>query len=641
MPADTATGRTGSGSALAAAALGLGAFLLYRATLLPGINMGDTPSFQTMVGEAVITPRDAYPLYYALAGVFAWMAGGEPAGALNLFSAVCAAVAVSLIGLLAIELSGSVGAGTAAALAFATSHTFWSQAVIAEVYALHIAFVALTSLLLLRWGRVPSPPRLMLFFAGYAAGFGNHLSMILLAPGYGAYLLMRAPGGWRSMLRPRVAGMAIAAIVAGALPYLWNFAALWSVPVPPATVVDALRTFWFDVTKSDWRDSMVFEVPPAILSERIRMCLFDLQQQFGWIWPLLAVAGIARLARADAARTVMIGGVFAATAWFAVGYNVGDAYIFFLPSHLMIALAAAPGVAWLGQRPRARWLPIAVMLALSVVRAYDNYPALDRSGDRRPEQLLSNLTAGISDRNAVLLSDLDWQVQNGLSYFSSRARPDLATARLSEVILHAPALIADNLAIGREVVLTQRAAAQLHEAYGPLFAPAADPRLQVASLPDLVRGLPRGTPYVLTRLRQSREFEVNGDELDAAVRLLTGDTLPTLPVNDYVILAGQFGDTPLIVRDSLRPFRDVVQLGALPVEIRMDSWLTFDTIRRMGFGSVIAARRRALVVERGVGFVALTSDGGILRSGYAWGIFAPEPRFVLRRGRDSVPVQPR
>jgi hypothetical protein len=641
VPADHASGRTRPGTALAAAALGVAAFLLYRATLLPGMDLGDTPSFQTMVGEPVITPRDAYPLYYALAGVFVWLAGGEAAGALNLFSSVCAAAAVSLIARLAIEMSGSVGAGITAALAFATSYTFWSQAVIAEVYALHIAFVALTALLLLGWGRAPSPPRLMLFFAAYAVGFGNHLSMILLAPGYGAYLLMHAPGGWRSMLRPRVLGMASAAIVAGALPYLWNFAALWAVPVPPATVVDALRTFWFDVTKSDWRDSMVFEVPPAILIDRIRMCLFDVQQQFGWIWPVLAVAGFTRLARADMARAVMIAGVFAATAWFAVGYNVGDPYIFFLPSHLMIALAAAPGLAWLGQRRQGRWLPAAVMLALSAVRAYDNYPALDRSGDRRPEQLLSKLTAGVSDRNAILLSDLDWQVQNGLTYFSDRLHPDIATARLSEVMLQAPALIADNLAIGREVLLTQRAAARLHEAYGPLFEPAEDPRLHVEPLSGLVQGVPPGTLYVLTRLRQSREFEVNDGELDAAVGLLTGGVLRSLPVNDYVVLAGQFGDAPRLVRDSPRPFRDVVRFGALPIEIRMDSWLGFDTIRRMGFGSVIAARRRVLVIERGVGFVALTPDGAILRSGYAWGIFAPEPRFVLRRGVTSGSVEPR
>ena len=57
--------------------------------------------------------------------------------------------------LVAAELSGSAFAGAAAALLFAGSYTFWSQAVIAEVYALHILLVALTLLLLAAVGRRP------------------------------------------------------------------------------------------------------------------------------------------------------------------------------------------------------------------------------------------------------------------------------------------------------------------------------------------------------------------------------------------------------------------------------------------------------------------------------------------------------
>ena len=36
----------------------------------------------------------------------------------------------------------------------------------------------------------------------------------------------------------------------------------------------------------------------------------------------------------------------------------------------------------------------------------------------------------------------------------------------------------------------------------------------------------------------------------------------------------------------------------------MESWLAADTIRRMGFGHVVAAHRHTLIVERGVSFVA-------------------------------------
>ena len=55
---------------LAALAVALAAFALYRATLLPGVDFGDTGSFQTMVGSPLITPRDGYPLYFAIGRSF-------------------------------------------------------------------------------------------------------------------------------------------------------------------------------------------------------------------------------------------------------------------------------------------------------------------------------------------------------------------------------------------------------------------------------------------------------------------------------------------------------------------------------------------------------------------------------------------
>ena len=77
--------RRGLLAGFAAAAL---SFVLYRATLLPGVDFGDTGSFQTMVGSPLITPRDGYPLYFALGTAMLWLTKAEPAHALNLASAI-------------------------------------------------------------------------------------------------------------------------------------------------------------------------------------------------------------------------------------------------------------------------------------------------------------------------------------------------------------------------------------------------------------------------------------------------------------------------------------------------------------------------------------------------------------------------
>ena len=171
------------------------AFALYHATLLPGLDFGDTASFQTMVGSPIITPRDGYPLYFAIGGVLLHLTGGDPARALNLASARARRGRLRTP-----DRGGQRAIGLGArrhgrALLFAGSYTFWSQSVIAEVYALHMLFVALTLWLLLRWEKRPTLGRLGAFFAVYALGFGNHLSMILLAPAYTLFLLASAPRG--------------------------------------------------------------------------------------------------------------------------------------------------------------------------------------------------------------------------------------------------------------------------------------------------------------------------------------------------------------------------------------------------------------------------------------------------------------
>jgi hypothetical protein len=120
--------------------------------------------------------------------------------------------------------------------------------VIAEVYALHIALVALTLLLLLQWARTPSHERLVAFFAVYALGFGNHLSMILLLPGYALFLLLSAPGGWRALAH-RASSGGDRLRRRRALQYAGICGRCGSCRIR-RTNADALARFWFDVTKS-------------------------------------------------------------------------------------------------------------------------------------------------------------------------------------------------------------------------------------------------------------------------------------------------------------------------------------------------------------------------------------------------------
>ena len=612
-----------------AALTAIAAFLLYHATLLPGFDFGDTGSFQTAVSTPLITPRDGYPLYFAIGKLAVWLTRAEPARALNLASAVEAAVACGLVALVAAELSGIAAAGAAAALLLATSYTFWSQAVIAEVYALHIAFVAGSTLLLLRWSNRPTTARLTAFFAVYALGFGNHLSMILLLPAFTIFLMLSAPHGWRSMFAWRIVGLALACAAAGALQYAWNVRTMWLLPNPPGGLAEALQRFWFDVTKSDWRDTMVMTVPRALLGDRAAMYWFDVRQQFGIAGPLVAAAGLAALAAANWRRAVLVAGLFAVNAAFAFGYNVGDTHVFYLPSHALVAILAAPAIA-LGARaaPRGGAIAAALVAAYACARGYADLPALDRRADRRPEQVIAALTDGLDDRRSILVEDLNWQIQNGLSYYASVTRREVAWARMPDVLLYAPAFVADNAAIGREVTLTERARATAERAYGPLLEIARDARVPAPPLSEAARGLPPGTRYVVTILRPSRDLALDRTELARLLRALSAQSIAP-PDDDYAVIAGVTGRPPALDVQKRRPFRQRLRIDRTDVEVRMDSWLPFDTIRRMGFGHAIAARQHTLIVERGVSFAAFDAAGRPLRTAYASNIFAPQARYLV------------
>ena len=130
-------------------------------------------------------------------------------------------------------------------------------------------------------------------------------------------------------------------------------------------------------------------------------------------------------------------------------------------------------------------------------------------------------------------------------------------------------------------------------------------------------------------LRPSRDLSLDAADLARALTAVTGGRMTTLSTTEYTVVAGIIGRAPDLVEGNDRPFRRSLALDGVPVEIRMDSWLASDSIRRMGFGHVIAARQHTLIVERGVSFVAFDEHGAALRTAYASNIYAPQARYLV------------
>jgi hypothetical protein len=179
--------------------------------------------------------------------------------------------------------------------------------------------------------------------------------------------------------------------------------------------------------------------------------------------------------------------------------------------------------------------------------------------------------------------------------------------------------------LGRDVVLTPAAAERISAAYGSRFAMTADPRVAVPSLDDAIR-IPDGTPYVLVWMTPLPIFPVSSEEVSRALNALGGRDLPR---GRYAAVAGLAGRAPVLARGSERPFRVSARLGGMDLTIRIDAWLPFDTMRRAGFGHVIANGEHGLTVERGLSFVAFGPRGRILKAAYAGGLFTPQRRLLI------------
>jgi hypothetical protein len=550
---------------------------------------------------------------------------------LNLFSACCAAAAVGLLTYIAGVVVRSAAAGAAAGLLLAVSYTFWTQAVIAEVYALHLALVAACLIALSAYAARPTTMRLAIFFAIYAMSFGNHLAMILLLVPFALFLLHRRANR-HELIRGRTVAVCAAIVAGSAMLYLPNLLfVLTNIDGPPSWS-ERIAVFWFDTTKADWRETMMLGVSPGELGSRLAMWSWDARQQFGVAGLALAVFGAARLWWISARWAVLVWSAYAISTVFAVTYNVGDAHVFFLPGHFLtafgVAAALAPSRRGAFARHGVHVIGVVLVLLYTGWRTWDTWPVVDRHLDRRADVLVARVTGGLDDTHAVLLSQMEWQSENALLYSARYERRELAWTRLADVMLHLPFFVRDNHAIGRDIVLSAEAAADVAAAYGPLYTIVRDDVPSSPSLVEIVERIPRGAPYILSLLTPTADEPLDTAEFDAALAVLAGRRTIARDGSSYEVWAGVAGERPAFHRGANRPFREGFSIAGDPFTVRLDSWLPFDTFRRGGFGHVLRGHQHLMTLERGVSIVWFQTDG-VPAFTYSAGLYAPKARFRI------------
>jgi hypothetical protein len=334
----------------AALALALGAFAAYVATLTPGLAYqgGDGNELTVVMATLGLAHPTGYPLYTWIGWLFTH---GVPFGSVayraNLMSATLGAAGVGMIYLVARRLPVHPVPAALATAAFAVSSTFWSQAVIAEVYAPNVLAVAGTLWLALRWADGvaydPSPRRddrrFAVFALAYGASFGMHLSNLGFAPAYAAFALLVDPGILR---RPASVLRAVFAFLVGIAQFAWLPYRAGASDLFPNSAPTDWRSLYSYTLGAFTRQRFAFggEEVPAHVAQYLGLVI----DNFGAIGLLLAFAGMVRLAWRAPRRFWLLVPMWAVHVGAFMRAFLLDPNVFFVASNVLVALFVAEGI---------------------------------------------------------------------------------------------------------------------------------------------------------------------------------------------------------------------------------------------------------------------------------------------------------
>jgi hypothetical protein len=162
---------------------------VYIKTLAPTVTWGDSGELITAAYTLGVAHPSGYPTYTLLGKLFTFIPFGSIAWRVNFMSAIFAAFGILFLYLVLYKMTNSKRGSFIATLVFAFSSTFWSQAVLAEVYTLHIFFLTLNIFLLLLWKETKNIKWLYFFCFSFGLSMTNHITSILFVPAFIIFIL--------------------------------------------------------------------------------------------------------------------------------------------------------------------------------------------------------------------------------------------------------------------------------------------------------------------------------------------------------------------------------------------------------------------------------------------------------------------
>ena len=353
---------------------------VYSLTLAPDLtwahNGNDGGDLIVAAYSLGVAHPPGYPAYTLLAYFFTLIPLGNIAFRVNILSAVGAAVAAGCVALAVLTLSSvkrkwdNFLGGMVAAWELAFMPFLWGQAVIAEVYAVQAAFVAMTVLLAMYLKK--HPITWVAFLLGFIWGitFGIHLNSIFLLP-------VIIWGLSKHIEKKKSLHLWVGLLTGFSMAFLqWLYIVLragrgavtWGNP----TNMDG----WLWHLSGQIYRGYVFSFPLESWLSRLNYLAATLLTGLGPIAVFLGLVGWMYLVRRYSGFALALGITSITYVVFAIGYNTTDSDNYTIPALIIFCVAIGCGVIYSINDLRLRfgthsliigWIIIFFMLGLGVL----------------------------------------------------------------------------------------------------------------------------------------------------------------------------------------------------------------------------------------------------------------------------------
>ena len=423
------------------------AFAVYRTTTCPTVSFTDSGELATVATTLGIAHPTGYPIWTLIGRLTTMIPmGSQPIVRLNMLAGILTALAVGFFFKLMLVLLrsqevfrfktgkiGQQGGIIYVACAFSTalivgfSSTVWAQSVEIEVYALHLLLVTAATLFFVSGieeqldGTGATSGRLFLFAFILGLSFANHMTTILLAPGF-LYLFFVSFGfgkrSWNIIL------LLSPFFLLGLSSYM--YLPLRSAANPsmdwghPAT----LERLWWHFTGKQYQSWMF--AGWAVAKKQLTYFVTNFPTEFQWLLVAVLIYGLVETFRQSKRFATFVLVLFFTSLAYSINYDINEIDPYFIVAYLACGCMIGFGLfniirpVWNWRLGGSRTLAFVVLAGLPVVQIVNNRADVDQSRNYQAERFVQNIMSQL-EPNAVVFSSL-WDYFVSPSYYYQLVR---------------------------------------------------------------------------------------------------------------------------------------------------------------------------------------------------------------------------